>query len=133
MRTSERPSVTSNSSEVRASAAERIQVLGGLVEHEHGEVGQQGPGHGQSLTLAARQAGPVPADLGVQPCRQVAEPVRQPHPFENVRSCSSVDGAPSDPQVLGDGGVEEIGVLAHQADDGAEVVTRIGVEGIRRA
>ena len=43
-----------------------VEMLGRLVEHEHREVGQQGPGHRDPLALAARQAGAVPTDLGGQ-------------------------------------------------------------------
>ncbi len=109
----------------------RVEVLGRLVQHQDAEVGQQGPGHGHPLALAARDAGTVPADLGGQPPREPVQPAGQPHPAEDVGACRRRAGvASADPQVLGDGGVEEVGVLADQADDGAQSVAGQAVDGV---
>ncbi len=106
---------------MRASAAARIEMLGGLVEDQHREVGEQGPGHRDALALAARETGTVPADLGGQTPGQVVEPAGQPDPLEDVAQFVVGGVALADGQVLGDGGVEEVGVLADQTDDRAQV------------
>ena len=75
------PSETVGDEEERASIGhvqeigrERVggrgfEMFGRFVEYEHREVGQQGSGHGQTLALTPRQAGPVRPHLCRQPSR----------------------------------------------------------------
>ena len=51
-----------------------VQVLGGLVEYHHGEVGEQHAGQGEALPLPAGQPGAVLADRGRQAARQGVGP-----------------------------------------------------------
>ena len=63
-----RPWLTASRSAARRGAVVRVQVRGRLVQDQHGRVGQQRPGQGQPLPLAAGQAAPC-APTGVsQPC-----------------------------------------------------------------
>ena len=99
-----------------------FEVFGRFVEYEHREVGQQGSGHGQTLALTPRQAGPVRPHLGCQPSGKISEPGRQPDPVEHVVQLVVRGVTPPDAQVVGDGGVEQVGILADQSHHRAEVV-----------
>ena len=101
----------------------RVEMLGRLVEQEHREIGQQSAGHRQTLALAARKPGPVCAHLGGQTIGQFAEPCAQPDPVDNAAQLLVGGVTLSDPEVLGHGGLEEVGVLSDQPDHGAEVVS----------
>ena len=57
----------------------RVEMLAGLVEDEHGEVGEQGPGDRQALALAAGHARAALAHLRAQPRGQPLGPVEQSH------------------------------------------------------
>ncbi len=64
--------VSASRSATIASAVARVEVLAGLVEDEHGEVGEQRPRDRQALALAAGHARAALADLGVEARRQAA-------------------------------------------------------------
>ena len=70
-----RPSSCSSSSRPSTSAVERrVEVAGGLVGEDHRRFGDERPGDGDALLLAARQlAGPV------------VGPVRQPDLLERLQ------------------------------------------------
>ena len=80
IRTSERPSVHVEQVSGERVCGSRLEVLGRLVEHQHREVGQQGPSYRQPLALATREARPMGAHLGGQTLGQIAQPGGQPHP-----------------------------------------------------
>ena len=100
----------------------RIEVLGRFVEHEHREVGQEGTGHDQPLALPPRHADPVMTYVGGEAQGQIAEPRGQPDPVEDAAQLLVRGVPPADTQVVGHRGVEEVGVLTHQPDHGAQVV-----------
>ena len=62
----------------------RVQVGGRLVQDHHPRVGQQQPGDGQPLPLAAGQPVAALPDHGVQPVRQRGDQVVQPGPAQRV-------------------------------------------------
>ena len=106
-----------------ASAVGQVEVLGGLVEHEHGEVGEQRAGQRQPLPLAAGEPRPVLADEGVEPVGQRRRPSPAAGPARaRRRSSSSVALRPGEPQVLPHGAVEEVRVLGAQPDEPPDVV-----------
>ena len=73
----------------------RVEVLGRLVEHEDREVGQQCPGHGQPLALAARELRAALAHLGVEARRAGgASHSSSPTRSSTARSSSSLCVAP---------------------------------------
>ena len=105
----------------------RVEVLGRLVEDQDGEVGQQGAGHGHPLALAARKAGARPAPTRVS--RPAGSPASQSARPDARRGLGQlVVGASRQPdaQVLGQRGVEEVGVLFHQPDHTPHVVPPSG-------
>ena len=64
-------------------------MLGGLVQDEDREVGEQGPGQRQPLTLAAGQPGAVFTDRGCRTVGQRVHPVQRAGPAPAPRSSSS--------------------------------------------
>ena len=65
-----------------------VEVLGRLVEHEDGEVGQQGAGHRDPLALPAREAGARRSRPG-WPGRRAARPASRPGRPGPARGASS--------------------------------------------
>ena len=96
-------------------------MLGGLVEDDDREVGQQHPGQGEPLPLAAGQPGAVLADRGVQARGQAVGPVAEPRLAQGVtqlRIGSRPDRASR--RFAAQRRVEDVRVLLAQADDGPQ-------------
>ena len=101
-----------------------IKVLGRLVEDEDGKVGQQHPRQGEPLALTAGQPHAVLAYLCVQAGGQALDPFQQPGPTQR-RADLLVGGlAAGQPQVLAEGGVEDVRVLGAQPDDRPDACRR---------
>ncbi len=94
----------------------QVEVFGGLVQDQHGEVGEEGAGECEPLALAAGEPGAVFADLGVQAVGQRVHPLQQPGSGERGAQGGVVGGGVGEPEVLAQGAVEEVGVLGAQAD-----------------
>ena len=98
-----------------------VEVRGRLVEDDDPRPGEQHPGDGQPLPLAARQPVPALADHRVEPVRQRRAPGR---PAGRARSAShsssSVRLRPGEQQVGADRLVEQVAVLGHQTQRGAD-------------
>jgi hypothetical protein len=103
----------------------RFEVGGGLVEVEHREVGQQRAGQGQPLALAARDPCALLADQCVPAVGQRADPVEDAGAGGGRLQRGGGRGRAGQPEVLADGGVEQVGVLGGQPDDAADVRGRV--------
>lgn len=64
----------------QSAAGSGIEMGRGFIEYQQIRIGEQSPGYGQPLALAAGQRGPVGADRGVPAQRQRLDPVQQPDP-----------------------------------------------------
>ena len=126
----ERPSVRASRSAVSASAAEWIEVLARLVEHQDGEVGQQGAGDGDPLALSARQASAPCGPTAVrEPVGEPGQPGAEADPGQDALELGVGGGAPPDAEVLGQRRVEEVGALLDQPDDAPHVVGGQALQG----
>src|ERR1019366_7544294 len=99
-----------------------VKVRGGLVEDEQGGIGEQGPGEGEPLPLAAGERGAVGADLGVPAQWQGADPVQQAGPGGRVGALLVGRAGPGQLEVVPDGGAEDVRILRAAADPGPDVV-----------
>ena len=79
-----RPASASASAACTADLGLGVEVRGGLVQDHHPRPGEQQPGDGQPLPLAARQPVPALAHHGVQPVRQRVEQVAEPGAAQRV-------------------------------------------------
>ena len=122
----ERPSVTATMSAVTASAVAVSRCSTGLVEDEDREVGDEGAGERQPLSLAARQARAMLAHGGVEPEGQRLHPVEEAGPSECAAELALGRLSSGQQEVLPQGGVEHVGVLLDEADDPPDVVARRG-------
>jgi hypothetical protein len=98
-------------------------VLGRLVEHQNGEVGQQGAGDCDSLALPSRQASAHRSHRGGEPLGEPVQPRTQTHPGQHAGQFRVSGGPSTDPEVLGQGGVEQMRTLLDQSDDAPHVVS----------
>ena len=134
MSTSERPAVTASRSAVsgvggRAGRDARPARRGrgpGSRRAGPGPPRPAGAGRPRGAPRAARPRSPGPAGRSSS---QRPRPTRS----RTWRSSASVGRAPADPEVLGDGRVEEVGVLVDQPDDRAHVVAGEPVDAVRRS
>ena len=106
-----------------------IEVLAGLVEHQDGEVGQQGAGDGDPLALPSRQARALRAHGGAQAVGEPAQPGAEADPGEDVHEFGVGGGAPAHPEVLRQGRVEQVGALLDQPDHAPHVVRGEALQG----
>ena len=109
----------------------KVEVLSGLVDDEHREVGEQRPGECEPLALAAGDLRPVGADPSLEPGGQSRDPLQQPRPVHGVAQLRPGGVAPGEAQVLLERRVEDVRVLGHETDDAPVLVT--GQLGDRRA
>src|ERR1700729_3887675 len=98
-----------------------VQGAGGLVQHEHARVAQQGPGDGNALLLAAGEPVPAGADHGVVAVRQPGDQVVDLGGTGGVLDLGIGGLGPGVAQVLPHGGVQQVGLLADDANDRGEV------------
>ena len=103
-----------------------VRCSAGLVEHEDGEVGQE---HRRRPHAGAGRPTAVPrrTDLGGQALGSPASRSPTQHTDEDGGQLIISSGAAADPQVLGQGGVEEVGALLDQAHDPGARRRRPGV------
>ena len=94
----------------------------GFVEYQQIRIGEQGPGYGQPLALAAGQRGPVGADRGVPAQRQRLDPVQQPDPGRGLGQLLVGGPRPGQAKVVAKGRVEDVRILRAAADPGADLV-----------
>ena len=100
----------------------RVEGARGLVEDEDGRVAQDGAGDREALLLAAGEPVAALADHGVVAVGQRQEVVVDLRCLRG-RDELVVGGAGlGEPQVVGDGGVEEAGLLGDDADRRRQVV-----------
>ena len=78
------PSVTAEQIRGERVGGRRIEVLGGLIEDQDREVGQQRAGYADALALPTGQPRAPSAHLGGQPARQAVEPAGQTDPLEDL-------------------------------------------------
>ena len=95
---------------------------GGLVQDEHGLVGDHGPGDGELLLLPLGEAHLVVED-SVVPLGQGADEVVQAHSLAGFLHGLVTDPGGAVDQVFPDGALEEPGVLEDHAE---EAVHRLG-------
>ena len=123
-----RPSLASSRSATSAIGRRRIEVLAGLVDHEHGEVREQRPGEREALALSAGDQRPLGADAGGQAVREptvsspAGERLSQTRPPDSPGSGI----APGKAQVLLERGVEDVRVLGDEADHPAVLIAVAG-------
>ena len=115
--------------ELRERAAEhglvhRIEMRGRLVQDQNRRVLEDGAGDGDALALAAGEPRAAFADARLQPLRQGGHEVVQCRAADRLRQRGLGRIRPGDEDVGAEGVVEEVGVLRHQGDAGAESVER---------
>ena len=102
-----------------------VERRGRLVEDEDRRRLEDGAGDGDALLLAARELQPALADLGVVAVGQALDEVADLRRLAPRRATSSSPAlGPAVADVVGDGVVEEHGVLRDHADRGAERLLR---------
>ena len=119
-----RPSVAAGRSRQECPRRRLVEVLGGLVEDEDPDVGQESPGQCETLPLATGQAGAVLPHRRLEAVRQAPDPVQQPGPLQGLLQLWHAGARAREPEVVGDRGVEDVRVLLAQADRAADVVAR---------
>ena len=117
-----RPSVAAEQVPGQLVGGLLVEVLGRLVEDEDGKIGEQHAREGKPLALTAGQSHAVLADVRVQAGGQALDPFEQPGAAQR-RADLLVGGlAAGQPQVLAEGGVEDVRVLGAQPDDPPDAV-----------
>ena len=110
------------------SLAGQVHLAGGLVQEQHGAVGQEGAGQGQALGLTARQPQAGLADLRLQPLGHERHLLVQAGHLQGLphlrRRCVGLGQA----QVVGDRPGEQPGRLRHQRGGRAHLVLRGGAQ-----
>src|SRR5579863_266683 len=99
-------------------AGGRVQVAGGLVKYQQPRAGQECPGQRQPLSLAAGHGRSAGADGGVPSPGQRGDPRQQPGAAGGGRQLLVGGLWPGQPQVVADGGGEQVRILRAAADDG---------------
>ena len=102
-----------------------VQVGRELVQHQHPRVHQQRPGQAETLQLPARELPPVTARPGRQVMRHGPHLVGQLGDRQGMPQVLVGGIGGTQPQVLGDGGIQYLPALRHQDDGAAQ-----GVEGV---
>ncbi|CAM5693919.1 hypothetical protein SFUMM280S_06782 [Streptomyces fumanus] len=102
-----------------------VDGAGGLVQDQHRGVGQQRPGEGEPLALAAGQGGAAFAEDGPVTVGQSGDLVVHPGGAGGPGQLLVRRVRPGEPQVLGDGGVEEVRLLGDDGDVPAQRVQRV--------
>ena len=106
-----------------------VERAGRLVEHEHARVAQQRAGDRDALALAAGEPVAARADEGVVALRQARDQVVDLRGAGRRLDLGVRGVRPDVAQVLPDGGVQQVGLLADDADDRGEVGQRAGRAG----
>ena len=99
-----------------------IEMGRGLVEDQQLRIGEQGPGQGQPLALAAGQRGAVRADRRVPAERQRSDPVQQLDPGGGLGELLVGGRGPGQPEVFPQRRVEDMRILRAATDPGPDVV-----------
>src|SRR5215218_10764694 len=99
-----------------------VEVGGGLVEDDDGRVGQQQPGDGQALLLAAGQPVAALADHRLPALGQALDQVQDPGRPAGVLDLLQGGVRPGVAQVGQDGVVEQVRVLGDQPDRGPQAL-----------
>ena len=76
-----------------ACAVVRIEVGRGLVEHQHGRIGQERAREREPLPLTARELRPLLADQGVEPVRERGDPLVRAARSRSASSRSASEAA----------------------------------------
>src|SRR5215470_5876215 len=106
-------------------AAVGVEVGGGLVEDQQRRVGKKGAGQCKALPLAAGDGCAVGADGGVPAFGQRCDPGQQPGARGGGLKFFVGGIGAGQPQVVADGGIEQVGVLRGSADDRPHVLGRV--------
>src|SRR5215217_2214831 len=99
-----------------------VEVGGGLVEDDDGRVGQQQPGDGQALLLAAGQPVAALPDHRLPALGQALDQVQDPGGATGVLDLLQGRVRPGVAQVGQDGVVEQVRVLGDQPDRGPQAL-----------
>ena len=92
------------------------RLRGGLVEHEHGRVGQRGPGQRHELLLPRREPRAPLAHLGVEALGQRGEALEHADRVEGVVDLVVGGARPGEADVVADRAVEQEALLRHDHD-----------------
>ena len=90
----------------------RVEAGGGLVQHHQAGISEEDPGEGQELPFARGEAGPVPAQHGVQPRGRARCQLPQAQVVQGRARCGR-------PRIAG---VEEGQVVAHRGPEELHVL-----------
>src|SRR6266542_2732990 len=99
-----------------------VEVGGGLIEHEHGRIREQGPGQGEPLAFTAGQGRAVRADAGIPALRQGTDPWQQPGASGRRGQLVVGCAGPGHAEIVTDGGIEDVRILGAAADQAAHLI-----------
>ncbi len=105
-----------------------VQVRGRLVQDQYGWIGEQGPGQGEPLALAAGHGRSVRADPGVPPLRQGPDPGQQSGPAGRGGQLAVGGAGPGQGEVAADRGIEDVRILRAAADHGADLIGAVAAQ-----
>src|SRR5216683_638117 len=98
----------------------RVQGTGRLVQDEHGRAAQHGAGDGEALLFAAGKTVAAFADDGVVAVGQAGDEIVDLGVCRGGDELGLGGVGPGEAEVAGDRGMEQVGVLRHDADGGGE-------------
>jgi hypothetical protein len=90
-----------------------VEMGGGFVEDKQCRVGGKRAGQREALPFAAGNGRPVGADLSIPAVGEGSDPGQQPGAGRGGLELLADSGGAGEPEVVADGGVEQMGVLWH--------------------